>query len=345
MLQGLAILMMLYHHLFSTPEALGIPYKSLLSFGSVNVELRIAWFFKICVGIYAFVSGYGLCRSFKNEFSKDKSILETLKSDYKIVLKKLLNLYLAFWLVFIIFMAIGFIFFNKAFVFKEFILNFLGISNSYNGAWWYMYQYLKMVLLLPVFDVLISVYKAKKDRIVHIIALLAVILGSICLILINKALFNSIIDYFQPAYYLCFLMGFIIARFKLYELFYKLLGKNIMYILGVLGFIAVIAARIKIAKDASSAGLDFIFVPVFVYGFLVIVDCLFKRVGKLFSFFGKYSTFIWLTHVFFYDHYAKKLVMATHFSTGIYLTLVIMSLITAIILSYIFSNLLKIFKK
>lgn len=333
-IQGLAILMMLYHHLFSTPEALGIKYKSLLLFGNINVELKLAWFFKICVGLYAFVSGYGLYKSFKLGQKDTCSFGERLLTDYKIILKKLFNLYSVFWLVFIIFVPIGFIFFNKSFEIKEFILGFLGLSNSYNGAWWYILQYLKMLLVLPLVDVAFHWYISKKDRIIWILYIGIAVVAVIILYFVFPNDFDATLQFFQPAFFLCFLMGYIISRFGLYELFYKLLGQKVMYILGILGFILVIAARIKIAKDASSAGLDFIFVPVFVYGFCVIL-CLCRPAVRFFAFFGKYSTIMWLVHVFYYDHYAKGVVMATHFSTGIYLTLLILSVVTAIILNIV----------
>ena len=339
-IQGLAILMMLYHHLFSTPEALGIEYKSLLLFGNVNVELKLAWFFKICVGLYAFVSGYGLYMSFKSVQKDTYSFGERLLTDYKIILKKLFSLYSVFWLVFIIFVPIGFIFFDKSFQIKEFIMGFLGLSNSYNGAWWYIVQYFKMLLVLPLVDVVFHWYSSKKDRIIWIIYLGIAFVAVIILYFVFPNAFDATLQFFQPAFFLCFLMGYIISRFSLYELFYKLLGQKVMYILGILGFILVIAARIKIAKDASSAGLDFIFVPVFVYGFCVIL-CLYRPMVRFFAFFGKYSTIMWLVHVFYYDHYTKSVVMATHFSTGIYLTLLILSVVTAIILNIIHNYLHK----
>lgn len=65
-LYGLAAIMMIYHHLFGVPEMLNCKYNSLLSvilWGGVPLEQIIAWFSKICVAIYAFISGYGLCKS------------------------------------------------------------------------------------------------------------------------------------------------------------------------------------------------------------------------------------------------------------------------------------------
>ena len=59
-LRGIAILMMIYHHIFATPEIYGFEYFSVLSFGGINVERYVAWFFKIALGLYLFVSGYGM---------------------------------------------------------------------------------------------------------------------------------------------------------------------------------------------------------------------------------------------------------------------------------------------
>lgn len=48
MLYGIAILFMLYHHLFCIPERLNCEYYSVLA----NYERPVAWFCKICVVRY-----------------------------------------------------------------------------------------------------------------------------------------------------------------------------------------------------------------------------------------------------------------------------------------------------
>lgn len=326
--------MMLYHHLFSTPEILGTSYISLLNINGINIELKMAWFFKICVGIYAFVSGYGLFRSMKSakEKSNTTGFIDSLICDYKVVLKKLLRFYFDFWLVFIIFIGVGFVFFNKEFVLKDFLLNFFGLSNSYNGAWWYIFFYLKMLLILPLIDCFFQINKDKRSIIQKIIIYGLLFIAIMLVYFLQKPFFSEMLEFFMPAYALCFLIGYIFSRFEIYEWAYKLIGQKIMTILGILGFLAVIIVRVKMAKDASSAGLDFIFVPVFVYGFLTITS-LVPRISKIFEFFGKYSMFIWLVHVFFYDHYAKKIVMLSKVSIGIYLTLLLLSTASAFVLS------------
>lgn len=327
-LQGAAILMMLYHHLFSVPEALGTPYYSLLNISGINIELRMAWFFKICVGIYAFVSGYGLCRGVTRD---ENSFFGSLKKEYAFVLRKLFSFYKQYWLVFVIFVPIGFIFFGKQFVLSEFILNLLGISSTYNGAWWYVYQYLKMLLVFPVMDCIFFWYKDKKQRLFQGVFYLVIVGALVVLYVGNRVAFSSFLEYFRPPLFLCFFAGYILSRFSVYELCAKIIPERLLYFLGVLGVILVIAARVKIAKDATSVGLDYIFVPVFAFGFSVIMILL-PRLQKFFGFFGGLSTYMWLTHVFYYDHYAKGLVMLTGTSTGIFLTLLALSTVTAMAL-------------
>lgn len=339
-LHGFAILMMLYHHLFTTPEALGVSYKSLLAFFSQDAEIRLAWFFKICVGIYAFTSGYGLCRLLKEKDQERKdehNLFALLKEDYKVTIKQLFSFYKQYWLVFVIFVPIGFIFFGIPFDIEEFVLNFIGIKSTYNGAWWYVFFYVKLLLILPLAYRFFYYVKDKSYIVMQVILYGIILVTFLAIYLFDKELYSKIYNFLQMPFLYCFLMGIVIAKFNLYELCFKIFNKRkqIVYILGVLGMILCIAARIHMAKDALSVGFDFIFVPVICFGFLSIV-CLSKRLSQFFAFFGKYSTYMWLTHVFFYDKYAKSIVMSTRVSLGIYATLVVCSLLASMVLTYLY---------
>ena len=48
-LYGVAILLMLFHHLFCIPERLNSNYISFLIIDGKNIEVCLAWFAKICV--------------------------------------------------------------------------------------------------------------------------------------------------------------------------------------------------------------------------------------------------------------------------------------------------------
>lgn len=75
-LHGIAILMMIYHHLFiggngwavNEGTSLFSVFDSIDLSGSGSAQLGFAWFCKICVAIFAFTSGYALlCSSRRKE--------------------------------------------------------------------------------------------------------------------------------------------------------------------------------------------------------------------------------------------------------------------------------------
>ena len=67
--KGVAILMMLYHHLYIIPERINNNFFSLIDQVIPNAQSTIAVFCKLCVCIYVFLSGYGLYHSLKKQKS------------------------------------------------------------------------------------------------------------------------------------------------------------------------------------------------------------------------------------------------------------------------------------
>ncbi|WP_222422519.1 acyltransferase family protein, partial [Yersinia rohdei] len=73
-IKGIAIILMLMHHLFAFPDR--IPHDAniinSLPFIGANVDNYLANFGKICVAIFLFISGYGF--AFKNKINFNYSI-------------------------------------------------------------------------------------------------------------------------------------------------------------------------------------------------------------------------------------------------------------------------------
>lgn len=109
-LYGIAILLMVFHHCFCIPSRLGENYISVL--GDYALEARIAWIGKLCVAIFAFISGYAF--SIKAEKNKEEHVINRVLSDYRLSISHLIKFYLKFWLVFLIFIPIGIAFFGKS---------------------------------------------------------------------------------------------------------------------------------------------------------------------------------------------------------------------------------------
>jgi len=91
--------------------------------------------------MYLFLSGYGLCKS---TIRKDKF---TIKDSIKKMFKFLKN----YWVVFIIFVPIGLIWFRGDNGYHlsivEFLSNFFTLSSSYNHEWWFVRLYIELLLL------------------------------------------------------------------------------------------------------------------------------------------------------------------------------------------------------
>ena len=88
----------------------------------------------------------------KPPYTERRSFI-SIKNNYFLAFKQIFKLLKKFWLVFIIFIPIGVFFFHKSlFNTKIFLLSLFGLSNAYNAEWWYIKQYIMMVLLFPIFD-------------------------------------------------------------------------------------------------------------------------------------------------------------------------------------------------
>ena len=158
LIYGISIFIMIYHHLFAIPEKLGSTnYYSILNnlFGGIT-EQRLAWLFRLCVAFYAFISGYGICTIVSNSEYSSRCSFASIRNNYILAFKQILKLLKKYWLVFIIFIPIGLVFFDKSLIGpKTFTRSLFGLANDYNAEWWYIKQYMMMVLLFPLFDFLL----------------------------------------------------------------------------------------------------------------------------------------------------------------------------------------------
>ncbi len=404
-LRGIAILMMIYHHVFATPEIYELEYFSVLQFGGVNVERYVAWFFKIALGIYLFVSGYGMYYVLKKRPVKDpaeESFAGYLFGCYRQSVAKLGRLYAQYWYALVVSMALVFLFDPDAPVFslKEFLLNMLGVSNSYNATWWYILQYVKMLLLLPLVAALFHRFSnPQQERKKWIFYALTAVAALMCL-LAGRFWLPELMDLIIRAahglrisFTLIFIVGYLMARFGVYQRISRLKifeagkpgrkvfergaagagvsggrtvserkvsgagasgGKTVsereafgagvsggrkvsereasgagvsggkMLFAGVAALAVSVVVRVLLSDDPAYAKMDFLIVPVFIFGVLTVLERL-PRLSSVLHMFGGLSTYMWLVHIFFWRGVFRPLVIFTGVSTGIFLTLVALS--------------------
>lgn len=222
MLQGLAAAMMLYHHLFIRPDMLFVEYSTLL--GETR-EIRLALFCKLCVSIYAFVSGYGMCSVFLRAASEGKEgtrFFALLRQDYTLVLQKLLRFFSIYWFCVLLYFICENLFLGKEKPLSELLPNLLALSDSFNGSWWYALEYVKILLFLPLLHLLFVFEKDHEERLkkkwffLTLFGLLALFLVlALNLFPSWEYHFRLFVNRLMPSYLLCAAGGFLIARFSL----------------------------------------------------------------------------------------------------------------------------------
>ena len=152
-MKGMAIIIMLFHHCFLSGRY--TEYEMIFYPLQESFVNQLATFSKICVSIFAFLSGYGLYLNYQ----------ETKLSDSKWVCTRYIKTFSNYWFVMILFSIISQIidnrfistYFQKGIVngIAFFLTDFLGLANLFGtssliGTWWYMSAALVFILLTPV---------------------------------------------------------------------------------------------------------------------------------------------------------------------------------------------------
>lgn len=291
-LKGMAILLMINLHLFARKDIDGL-YVSLLWINGVPVEYYIGLLGDACRPIYLFATGYAFF--IINKKNQTNFIAKNLK--------RILKLSINFWIVLIMFVSIGFLMGNSEMFpgsTAKFFSNFFFLSNSYNGAWWFLQIYIIIALLSPI---LIKVVKRFN------IATLIIISGGIYFICYVQ-FYKNIIDISQYALLgtvvrtICllgtsqfsFIIGSLFAKEKVYtkihSKFSEIKFKNTFCIMGI-SMLIVFHGLIESAIIGPINGILFI--------------CFFSLmnksniVQKVLTYLSQHSTNLWLTHMFFYS--------------------------------------------
>lgn len=167
--KGIAIILMLFHHLFNDFEEYAGYEVSYWPFTSDRIYFW-ALLSKICVAVFVFLSGYGIASTFRRQFG------ERIPEGREISLfiwKRYWKLMAAYWFVFIltllcqplgrtIFDAYGS---DVKEILLYFVIDFFGVSYlletpTLNPTWWYMSIALVVMLLVPAVVCLMRRYGA-----------------------------------------------------------------------------------------------------------------------------------------------------------------------------------------
>lgn len=328
--KGIAILLMVYHHLFVLPERLDNNFISVINMTGFDLQSYIANFAKICVNIFVFCSGIGLYYSLIK--------MESLKAMYKKVIvqgiKFLVNYWVILLFVFPIGLGLGFFEFNMNTILRIGVATYKGI-----GEWWFVKLYICLILVAPLLVILFQKIDIRKKIIPFAIAFSALVLVKVVAHFIGEGtgpvykvidLYTTILDF---KCVLVFIVAMLCARFNVIALYQRFEG-SMRVLLCLVSVIAAIAIRVIFSNSSASMKVDFIVVPLFILPLVTLLEK--TKFAGLLGFFAKHSTNIWLTHTFWCYYYGQEIVLLPRYSILIYLWLLVLALISSYIINIVY---------
>jgi hypothetical protein len=333
-IQSIAILMMLFLHLFNR-DYKGL-FQPLIFLGKQPISYYFSLFSDACVPIFAFISGYGLYYKY-NENS------QTYKGDNR---KKIKELYVKYWLILVIFavvlgLAIGKEGYPGSWL--KLILNITALNPSYNGAWWFFTTYILFVISSPFWFQLLE----KINPYVYLGGLVLIYLISFYLRIYRTNLFNNeFLNWLQTqsALYFCTLLQFMMGAFFYHYKWGRISNriasnpKRALFYFAICNLLLIILhAYIPNFIIAPFNGL------VFIFSFISIH--INKQIAIILDFLKPHTTNIWLVHMFFYMVFFKDFIYQAHFVVPVFLLLILCCLASSFIINSINRRISKIISK
>lgn len=318
--KGCAILLMLIHHAFGFPDRTPESLFPISILPQIHPEIHFAYFGKLCVAIFLFLSGFGLGAS-------NSPLL------FPSLTKRIITFLVTYWINITFLLGITWCSFgvgdrhfgsdSQSFPIdlKILIENFFLIRPSYSGEWWFARLYLTCILIVwPLCRLLARVH------------LWALPLAAISLLSVSPWVWSpDSILMWQAS----FSVGFIFSQ------------RNHSAFNSVLEALAALPPRARLCS-AILLGLSTFLISKRVYLFL---DCLLAPIAilasisalsllqpanRLFQFLGRHSFSMWLNHTFicyywfpnaFYSLRYSPILLATLTATSLGLALIVHPLI------------------
>ncbi len=319
-IQSVAVMLMVWHHLFGFPDRINVPY--ILLFDSFfhsffHIETILSYFGRICIVLFAFSSGYGLR---KKVISKGR--VNGIFNNYKMILMQILKFFCRYWMVFFVFVPLGFIIKVYSFDGLEFFKAMFGNGSFYNAEWWYIGYYVRFLLLFPIISFLFDNVKKLSTVLLHIT--IALYVGTVFVL----QSYGYSLDFLSV--FAAFLLGMYFVEAGIFERVYRLLSSKLWFFLSFILFAAVFVLKTLGVRD-------YVLVPVLIYSICAFFK--YKPITRfilpMFSFVGKYSTYVWLTHTFFAYYFFQKLTFIPYCSELIFVWCIVLSVTVGVILEKI----------
>lgn len=315
-IKGIAVYMLLWHHLF---------YNSSVDVinGIYSLTGILAYYSKVCVAIFLVLSGYGLTESYKKKRLKAIDF-------YKKTLKKL---YLNYWLIWIIFVPIGVIFFERTFdsvyiknITIKFIINFLGFQRifgyeGYNATWWFMSLILGLYILYPLF---IGTVRKNLNA--------SILISFLIMFIPNIKIFGTEIIFVYSSWIFPFVLGIFLSEKRTLDNIKNSKNKwKIPLLILLLVFLCIFRLFGKVITEVRIDGFIAVTIISLIYIFLSNI----KYISYGLEWIGKHSFDIFLFHTFIYYYYFSSFIYSFKYPLLIFINLLIICCIISYLLEKI----------
>ena len=273
--KGFAILFMILLHCLASPEWYTV------RFGEFDNPLfaRVFSTFKICVGMFTFMVGYGYA------FSRTKD----LRYSWEHVIKLLIP----FWIV-----LFGFTLpLCDNIEGGNLLKNMFGINSLLNYFSWFVYFFIYAMIVMPVFSRIID--KRLWMAVVLMLGCYA------CQVAVHTftdwnhndfltALFNSMMQ--SP----CMILGYLFAKHKVFERVPLPNSKVVVFVFSILCM--GLALWLRFVKSAVLGfSLSVFYAPMMIFGIVALFSCCkLKLLSSLFMKLGELSVYMWFLHALFF---------------------------------------------
>lgn len=287
--KGIAILMVIFNHLFAQTK---YPYNTWCG-ESIEIVNFLSILATCSVGIFLFLSGYGLSQSQKNRQTG-------LKKFYT---KSYIKLYSNYWFIWLLFVPTGVFLFNRTYadaygsdsfinILKDLSgLQYMWMKFGYNPTWWFMTCIVILYFLYPFLKVVLEKF--------NWIFVVGVFVWS--LFSINISFLGEIQPYAPIKDYLfTFTLGMFFAKNDLFVKYNQMrLSTSLKWFISILIFVVFLYLRFNLGKKSLIVTDGILSVAILQMLFLL------PKNSKFLIFVGKHSFNLFLMHTFFLLYIGK----------------------------------------
>lgn len=340
-IKGIAILIMIFHHCFLNKERWAtVPFEQLaqqkqleyfpISFAplSEHTVVYLAAFSKICVGMFVFLTGYGMAVSYAKKKMKNSeySINTYVKERYIHLIKNFIFVFIVVQLLSIPTGRFSEIYGQGGPAWAYCLIDALGLAKLLKTplfclTWWYMSL---AVLLIVIFPLVLNFVKKYHE------------IFLIMMLLIPRALGFSMTD--LTRYMLAYLLGILFFEKNLlvkYKMFLKG-GNGISKIMKFIFSLIVLGFIIKCRQNAWIGapfydvwdGIAPTYIIILCYSYITDL----RIINNILNFLGKHSMNIFLIHSFYRDVFFHKFFYSFYYAWLDFLILLLVSLGTSVVL-------------